>query len=347
MSAVRQYLREWLKDGAEKAAPCTTQVAVDLCFVPLMRWVLTLWRGSELALAVDVTNHFDRLHVLCISVVYRGCAIPVAWHIMPGGTKGAWMPHLCRMLHTLAEAIPSSLSVLVLMDAGLRSPRLWEAATSHGWHPLQRHEQHLSFRPAGYHSFHRADTLVSRPGEAWVGTGVAFKTRKARRPATLVVVWEKDHAAPWVLLTDLAAQDVGLLWYGLRFWIECGFRIIKGMGWQWQKSRRTDGERVARHWLVMAVASCWTVAAGTRVEEAESRGRLPDRLHAPAAGKRPAVDPMRRTRPVSIFRLGLNALRDQCARARLWRCLWLAPEPWPEDPPGLAITRLIPSREAA
>jgi hypothetical protein len=150
-----------------------------------------------------------------------------------------------------------------------------------------------------------------------------------------------------VLLTDLDAQEVGVLWYGLRFWIECGFRIIKGMGWQWQKSRRTDPERVARHWLVLAVATCWTLASGTRVEDAEALGRLPARLHAPARRKHPGSHPPRRLRRLSVFRLGLSALRDQCTRARLWRCLWLVPEPWPEDPPGLAITRLLPSQDAA
>jgi hypothetical protein len=347
VSTVRQYLREWLKDGVDKAAPCATQVAVASCFVPLLRWVLALWRGNQLALAVDVTNLADQLHLLCISIVYRSCAIPVAWHVMPGGKKGAWMPELCRMLHLLASAIPASLEVLVLTDAGLRSPALFEAATSHGWHPIQRHEQGLLFRPAGYRAFHRADSLVSRPGEAFVGSGVAFKTTKARRPATLVVVWEKDHDEPWVLLTDLDRQDAGVLWYGLRFWIECSFRIIKGMGWQWQKSRRTDPERVARHWLVMAVATCWTLASGTRVEDAEACGRLPDHVHAPPPTKQSVVHPRARARAVSIFQLGLGALRGQCSRARLWRRLWLLPEPWPEDPPDLLITRLPSGHENA
>jgi len=38
--ALRQYLREWLYDGTDKATPCTTQVNVRACFVPLLRWVL-------------------------------------------------------------------------------------------------------------------------------------------------------------------------------------------------------------------------------------------------------------------------------------------------------------------
>ena len=38
--AIRQYLREWLYDGTDRAAPCRVQLDVDACFAPLLRWVL-------------------------------------------------------------------------------------------------------------------------------------------------------------------------------------------------------------------------------------------------------------------------------------------------------------------
>ena len=118
----------------------------------------------------------------------------------------------------------------------------------------------------------------------------------------------------------------------LRMWVELGFRALKGLGWQWQRSRRTDPARVARHWLVLAVASLWALAHGTRVEDAHERGLPPARLRTPPA---PA-----RTRPrrIGLARLGIQRLRHLLARGRLWRRLWLAPEPWPQPPPGLAIT---------
>ena len=60
--------------------------------------------------------------------------------------------------------------------------------------------------------------------------------------------------------------------YGLRVWIEQGFRILKREGWD---GRRTDPERVDRHWLVMAVATLQVLAHGTRVEDAALLGRHP------------------------------------------------------------------------
>src|SRR5689334_25404796 len=55
--ALRQRLREWLRDGADKAVPCAAQVEVEACFAPLLRWVLAWWQGRHLALAVDATAH--------------------------------------------------------------------------------------------------------------------------------------------------------------------------------------------------------------------------------------------------------------------------------------------------
>src|SRR5690349_18835830 len=95
---VRHYLREWLYDGQDKATPCATQLEVQACFVPLLRWVLSLWEGEELPLAVDVTAHGPEVTAIVLSVLYRGTALPVAWAILPGNTKGAWMPSILRLL---------------------------------------------------------------------------------------------------------------------------------------------------------------------------------------------------------------------------------------------------------
>src|SRR4051794_41225074 len=51
--ALRQRLREWLLDGADKAVPCAAQVDVERCFAPLLRRVLGWGQGRELALAGD------------------------------------------------------------------------------------------------------------------------------------------------------------------------------------------------------------------------------------------------------------------------------------------------------
>jgi hypothetical protein len=329
---IRDRLRDFLYDGSDKSAPTTTQVEIATCFAPLLRWLLSLWQGTELALAIDVTTQRDHLHVLCISVLYRGSAIPLAWHMLPGNRKGAWLPHLCRLLELLAPAIPSQLAVLVLVDRGLRSPTLWRRIRQHGWHPLYRLQQNTVFRPAGYRHRHPARSLIDGPGGAWVGQGRAFKHHP--RAGTLIVLWQEGAAEPWILFTDLPPPEVGVCWYGLRVWIELGFRVIKSFGLHWDRTRRVDPARVARHWLVLAVALLWITAYATRVEDAEAVHRPPARLHHPPR-QQPQQHPLR---TISLFRLGLARLRWQLLRGRPWRCLWLAPESWPGPPPGFPIT---------
>jgi hypothetical protein len=128
-----------------------------------------------------------------------------------------------------------------------------------------------------------------------------------------------------VVLTDVPPERVGICWYGLRVWIEFGSRVLKGVGWQWQQTRRTEPTRVARYWLVLAVATLWVLAYGTRVEDAAQQGL-------------PLLQLARPPRGVSLFRQGLSWLRVHLLRGRLWRRLWLAPEPWPEPTPQLHIS---------
>jgi DDE family transposase len=327
---LRQRLREWLYDGEDKAAPCRTEVAIEACFAPLLRWVLSWWQGHALALAIDATTHGDRLVALVVSVVYRGLAVPVAWHIRPAHQKGSWIVPLLDLLQRVRPVVPRGFTVLVLADRGLWSPRLWRGLRALRWHPVIRVQKSATFQPVGGRR-QPVTHLVPGPGHAFVGRGVAFKDRPVRRAGTVIVWWAADHAEPCVVLTDLPPERVGVCWSALRFWIEVGFRVLKGLGWQWDQTRRRDPARVARHWLVLAVATLWVAAAGTRVEDAERAGCAPAHLRAP----RP-LSPRPR-RHVGLFQRGLLSLQRQLLRGRLWRRWWLAPDPWPEPAPDLQI----------
>lgn len=333
--ALRQRLREWLYDGADKAAPCQTQLDVTRCFAPLLRWLLTWWQGTDLALAIDATAQEAHVVVLVVSVLYRGSAIPVAWQVLPANQPGAWMGHILRLLRVLRPAIPPSMRVVVLADRGLWSPRLWKRICQLGWHPLLRLQDTITFQPLGQER-RPARRLVPGPGHAWVGQGVAFRAKTVQRLGTLIVVWGEGQPGPWVVLTEVRPEQIGICWYGLRVWIELGFRALKGVGWQWQKTRRLDPTRIARHWLVLAVAMVWVLACGTRVEDADGVGVPPGRLRTPPPGP-PRPRRAGKPRQVSLFQLGRSWLQAQLGRGHVWQRLWLRPEPWPDPPPQWPI----------
>src|SRR3989442_8145973 len=122
---VRQQLREWYYDVPRKRGPKRQALHVETCFAPLLGWVVSWWQGTQLALALDATTLGTRFVVLAISVVYRGCAIPVAWVILPAGAKHAWRREWLRLLRLLRPGIPPGLTVVLLADPGFVSPRVF------------------------------------------------------------------------------------------------------------------------------------------------------------------------------------------------------------------------------
>src|SRR2546429_9598232 len=116
---VRQQLREWYYDTKRKRGLKRQALRVETCFAPLLGWVVCWWQGTQLALAIDATTLGQRFVVLAVSVVYRGCAIPVAWVILPAGAKHAWRREWLRLLRLLRPAIPHGWTVIVLAHRGL------------------------------------------------------------------------------------------------------------------------------------------------------------------------------------------------------------------------------------
>ena len=226
---LRQYLREWLYDGSDRARPCQTELDVSLCFAPLLRWVLSWWRSGRLALAVDPTLKGDQTTAIVISVVYRGCAIPVAWRIHRATQRGSWMDPTVELLKELAPAVPKEMTVIVLCDRGIASPKLWRQIRAQGWHPYMRYRKNVTFCAQDGRRL-PAQHFVSRPDTAWIGRGTAFSTPKAKRRCTLLAVWYVGQEEPWIILTDLPPEDAGPSWYALRFWIELGFKAVKSLG---------------------------------------------------------------------------------------------------------------------
>jgi hypothetical protein len=232
--------------------------------------------------------------------------------------------------------VPPTMTVLVMTDQGLWSPQLWRYITHNGWHPVRRIRPEATFAPTGQRR-QQARDLIPGPGWCWVGAGVAYKHAATRIAATLVVVWDTEQEEPW-LLTDLAPDAVDGAWYGLRVWIELGFRALKSFGWQWERTRRTDPARVARHWLVLATATLLSLAIATRLEEAAQQGIPPGRVRRP----RPtAPTPLpARARRTSLFARGLAWLRTLLLRGmRWWTAWWLRPDALPDWPKGLTLIR--------
>jgi hypothetical protein len=325
--AVRQQLREFCYEATAKRGTVRCALAVEPCFVPLLAWVVAQGEGTQLALALDATTWGTRFTVLALSVVYRGCAIPVAWTVLPATAKHAWRREWLRMLRQVRRAVPRSWTVIVLADRGLYARWLFRRITRLGWHPFLRINTGGTFRPQGHIRGVPLKTLVPEPGTAWQGTGIAFKGRHRQLHCTLLACGEAGYKDPWLILTDLPPEASTACWYGLRAWIEQGLKITKRAGWQWHRTHMTKPDRAARLWLAVAVATLWLLSVGGEAEETIPASTVPDvttLLPTPPRRRRAT-----RLRLVRVFRRGwhliLVALLEQ-APLPMGR---FVPEPWP------------------
>jgi len=211
-NTVRQQLREFCYEAAAKRGAPRQEVVVETCFVPLLKWVLSWWEGPQLALALDATTLGQRFVVLALSVLYRGCAIPVAWTVLPAGKKHAWRQEWLRMLRQVRAAVPRRFFVLVLADRGLYARWLYRRIVRLGWHPLLRINTGGTFRPAASARYRPLRSFVPQLGTQWAGSGSAFVGPRRRRTCTLLARREEGYADPWLLLTDLAPHPGEACW---------------------------------------------------------------------------------------------------------------------------------------
>jgi hypothetical protein len=267
-NSVRQRLREWNYEASQKRGKQRQAIVVGESFEPLLRWMVSRWEGSELVLALDVTYLADRFTILAISVVYRGCAIPVAWRILAGNCKGEWHPVWVELLHTLRPAIPTRWTVWVLTDRGLYSKRLFEVICQLHWHPLMRVRTQGLYRRLRNNQWKSLLTLARPSMGLWAHQVVCFKGDPL--VCTLLVQWDAWYNEPCLLITDGRPHTARPAVYAFRAWIEAGFKDLKRGGLRWEHTKMIHPHRVERLWLVMAVALLWLVLVGGEAQALHS-----------------------------------------------------------------------------
>jgi hypothetical protein len=326
-SNLRQRLREWYWDKQAKQGKKRVDWPVNQSFGPLLRWILALWPAEErqLVLAMDATTLKKLFVVLSISVVYRGCAIPIAWAILREGQKGAWKGPWLGLFECLQESISTDWLVIVMADRGLYAGWLYKAIQGCGWHPFLRINLISTYRPKGTADFRPMSQLLPAPESVWAGTVTCFAHNSVE--GTLLACWGPHYLEPWLILTDLPPQHASATWYGMRSWIEDGFKDLKRDGWQWQNTRMADPARAARFWLALAVATLWVVNVGGEVDAnlpVRSLEFLPLSHIARRTKSRPS-----QPRYLSCFTRGLILILATFIGQRPIQLGTFTPEPWP------------------
>lgn len=183
--------------------------------------------------------------------------------------------------------------------------------------------------------------------QSWSCQAEVFKNEPGRLQCTLLAFQGEGHAEPWLIVTDLGPEVAQASWYGLRGWIEQGYKRVKGEGWNLPRTRISTCERLERLWLAVAVATMWVLEVGGEAEEkteslpgakagkktGEDTPQLPalvpSSVEAEKANTRATTPSPRRI--WSVFGRGWNVLRNALAVGLLMLGSW-HPEPWPNHP---------------
>jgi hypothetical protein len=333
---VRERLRDWYRDGPHKCGAKRghkrRSLEVRSCFPALLRWVVAISPAAcrHLALAMDASTLGQRFTILTISVVVRGCAIPVAWHIVEATRPGAWRPHWEALFGLLQDSVPTDWIVIVAADRGLYAKWLFQTIQTLGWHPYLRINRQGQYRPDGTQHFRPLSQAVSRIGQRWAGQVTCFATKDRQLPCTLLARWDRGYRDPWLILTDLPAAQADVAWYGLRAWIECGFKDAKRGGWHWEQTKMTDPRRAERLWLAMAVATLWVVSVGCQAEVTQPAAVLDDLPETHIARRRVGTGRVP-GRVLSCFRRGRLLIVAALINGQALPVGQVMSEPWPKS----------------
>lgn len=289
---------------------------------PLAEKVLQEWCGQTLYLALDSSQLWGRFTLVCLSLVYRGRALPLGWVVCASGSATVVLARYQHLLAQVAEWIPMSSKVVLLADRGFMDTQLMRLLRQLGWS--------FRIRIKGSVYIHRATkgkqkvkSLMPLPGGARFFSHVWF-TEQQYGPLHLALaeVQTKNGYEKWAIISDEAVGLHTFDEYGLRFDIEEGFLDFKSAGFQLESSQLEDSESLSRLLLILATATLYLVSTGTAVVE---------------MGKRQWVDP-HWFRGLSYLQIGWRWVKRALAWGeKLLASLWLTSEPDPE--PAMASWR--------
>jgi hypothetical protein len=337
-NTIRQQLREWYRDAEDKTKTGRISLDVTSCFSPLLSWILSLWPSGEkrLALAADASTLSDRFTVLAISIVYRGCGIPIAWKIVEATKPGSWKPHWSELFRHINNTVPSDWFVIVTTDRGLYAQWLYQQIKNIGWHPFMRINLQGQFQIKGQDSWLPLNSLVPEAGQSFEALVTCFKSNPIS--CTLLARHDEGYAEPWLILTDLQPEVADACWYSMRSWIECLFKDGKRGGFAWHQTKITDPKRAERHWLAIAIATLWQVSVGGSVDANMPISGL-DELPQTHIARRNFKNSLPH-RWLSCFRRGFLIIKAAVLNRLPLPQGSFFPEPWPTFTPQLHVSQI-------
>lgn len=281
-------LPKWLPSAISRA--CQAQ-SVQRCFArwlsndrievhdlygPLIQEALAGWGEVKLYLALDTTMLWGQYCRIRLSVLYRGRAVPLSWHVLEHPSAQVAFQAYRDLLQQAVKRLPrGTRKVVLLADRGFADVALMRLCDRLEWGYRLRIKSNFLVRRRGHGSAYVRQILPKRQGQAVFLHYVAL-TGEGYGPVHVALAHPQDEEDPWLIVSNELTGLQTFQEYGRRFDIEENFLDDKSNGFQLEASKLRSAEALTRLFFGIATATLYLVTQGSAVV---------------AQGQRRAVDP--------------------------------------------------------
>lgn len=265
-----------------------------------MQVALRDWGDARITLALDTTLLFKRWCVICVSLLYRGRAVPLSWRIIRHGSSTVGNQEIYPVLASvqcLLVHLPQVEEVCTDADRGFLDHTLMGDFTTFGWRWMIRGKGPIHLFDQDGTSLGQFQSQLSQHGLLIVRHGV-YVTGQKYGPVNIAAVRPFGQRDPWFIVSDQPCHTRTFAEYHQRTQVEEGFLDLKSGVFNLEDTRLNQAHQLEKLWCVLGMAYLMVLSEGTAVTE---------------QGKRREVDP-HWARGLSYAQLGLRAIRQALTR---------------------------------
>ncbi|GAA5503596.1 hypothetical protein Dxin01_03355 [Deinococcus xinjiangensis] len=280
---------------------------------------LSQWGDACITLALDTSRIFTTWCLVCVSMTYRGRAIPLAWTLIRHSSATVSFAVIRRVLVSalnLLSHLPFLEHIRLDADRGFNDLRLMALLSAYGWHWNIRSKGHFVVYDAQGKNLGRVREQLSQHGTP-VFLEQVYITKKKYGPVNLAAYFPPRAKEPWLIVSNQPCGMHTFQEFRGRFQIEENFLDLKSGGFHLEDTALADTSALDGLMFVLALATIFVVGQGVRnVDE----------------GERESVDPHSQ-RGLSYPQIGWRDLRRKLSLGQPL-CIQIVISPTPDPAPS-------------
>jgi len=234
-------------------------------YAVLFKYALRDLAGTDIYLALDTSQLFDRFVLVRVALIYRGRAIPVCWSVIAGESSTIEYDKYWYVLWRAQIILFEYKRCTLLADRAFGDQKLFALLRDLGWHwRIRMKGSVLVYRPGK--DVTKISRLLPAQGQAlflhkvWLTNQFFGSVHLA-----LAQVQTAKGVQYWAIVSDESTDIHTFQEYGLRFDIEENFLDDKSGGFQLESSELFDGQALVRLGLILATATLYLISSGLAV----------------------------------------------------------------------------------